>query len=83
VPILFSIAMGLVAGTWVYSVYEFIPPTAASRLYEYVVDGASMLTGPAIDGAIRLEAWQALLVLVGWVVVLFGAGLALVKRRDV
>jgi ABC-2 type transport system permease protein len=83
VPILFSIAMGLVAGTWVYSVYEFIPPTAASRLYEYVVDGSSMLTAPPVDGAIRLEAWEALLVLVGWVVVLFGAGLALVKRRDV
>lgn len=83
VPILFSIAMGLVSGTWVYSLYEFIPPTAASRLYEYAVDGSSMLTGPAVEGAIRLEVWQALLVLVGWVVALFAAGLALVKRRDV
>lgn len=83
VPILFSIAMGLVSGTWVYSLNEFIPPTAASRIYEYVVDGSSMLTAPAVDGAIRLEPWQALLVLVGWVVALFAAGLALVKRRDV
>lgn len=83
VPILFSIAMTLISGTWIISLYEFVPPTAAGRLYDYVVDGSSILTAPATEGAVRLEAWQALLVLVGWVAVLFAAGLALVKRRDV
>jgi len=82
-PILFSIAMSLVSGTWLVSLYEFVPPTAATRLYDYVVDGASITTGPAVDGALRLDPWGGLLVLVGWVVVLFAAGAALVKRRDV
>jgi ABC-2 type transport system permease protein len=82
-PIIFSIAQGLIAKPWISSVYEFIPPQAAARLYEYPVDSESMFSAPPVEGAVSLEPWQALLVLVAWVVVLFVAALAAVKRRDV
>ena len=38
---------------------------------------------PVPEGAWTLEPWMALLVLAAWVVVLFAAAFALVKRRDV
>ena len=82
-PIIFGIAQGLIAKAWIYTLYEFTPPQAGTRLYDYPVDGASMISMPALDGAVVLEPWQALLVLVGWVVVLFGLALTLAKRRDV
>lgn len=82
-PILFTVATLIVSGTFLTSLNEFVPPTAATRMYDYVVEGASVTTGPAVDGALRLEPWGGLLVLVGWVAVLFAAGAALVKRRDV
>lgn len=82
-PILFGVASALVSGTFLTSLNEFVPPTAATRMYDYVVDGASVTTVPAVEGALRLEPWGGLLVLVGWVAVLFAAGAALVKRRDV
>jgi ABC-2 type transport system permease protein len=82
-PIIFSIGQALIAKSWIYSLYEFIPPQAASRVYDYPVDGQSLTAMPSFDGSLVLEPWQALLVLVGWVVVLFAIALALVKRRDV
>jgi ABC-2 type transport system permease protein len=82
-PIIFSIGQALIAKSWIYSLYEFIPPQAASRVYDYPVDGMSLTMAPPFDGALVLEPWQALLVLIGWVVVLFAVALALVKRRDV
>ncbi|TWX40054.1 ABC transporter permease subunit [Frigoribacterium sp. ACAM 257] len=82
-PIIFGIAQGLVGKGWIYTLNEFTPPQAATRLYDYPLDGTSMLTMPGVDGSLVLEPWQALLVLVGWVVVLFAVALALVKRRDV
>lgn len=83
VPILVSVASILVSGTFLTSLAEFVPTTAATRMYDYVVDGTSVTTVPAVEGALRLEPWGGLLVLVGWVAVLFAAGTALVKRRDV
>jgi len=82
-PIIFSIGQALIAKSWIYSLYEFIPPQAASRVYDYPVGGQSLTAMPSLDGSLVLEPWQALLVLVGWVVVLFAIALALVKRRDV
>ena len=82
-PIIFSIGQALIAKPWIYSLYEFIPPQAATRVYDYPVDGQSLTALPGLDGSLVLEPWQALLVLVGWVVVLFAIALALVKRRDV
>ena len=82
-PIIFGIAQGLIGKAWIYTLNEFTPPQASARLYDYPLDGTSMITMPAVDGAVVLEPWQALLVLIGWVVVLFAVALALVKRRDV
>jgi len=82
-PIIFGIAQGLIGKAWIYTLNEFTPPRASARLYDYPLDGTSMITMPAVDGAVVLEPWQALLVLIGWVVVLFAVALALVKRRDV
>jgi ABC-2 type transport system permease protein len=82
-PIIFSIGQALIAKSWIYSLYEFIPPQAASRVYDYPVDGQSLTAMPSFDGSLVLDPWQALLVLVAWVVVLFAIALALAKRRDV
>ena len=82
-PIIVQIFTAFVDAAWVYTLAEIIPPNAAARLYDYVVSGQSAMTLPSPDGALVLEPWSALLVLVGWVVVLFGLALALVKRRDV
>ncbi|MGY3261670.1 ABC transporter permease subunit [Frigoribacterium sp. 2355] len=82
-PIIVQIFTAFVDAAWVYTLAEIIPPNAAARLYDYVVSGQSAMALPSPDGALVLEPWSALLVLVGWVVVLFGLALALVKRRDV
>ena len=82
-PIIVQIFTAFVDAAWVYTLAEIIPPNAAARLYDYVVSGQSAVALPSPDGALVLEPWSALLVLVGWVVVLFGLALALVKRRDV
>ena len=66
-PIIFSIGQALIAKPWIYSLYEFIPPQAATRVYDYPVDGQSLTALPGLDGSLVLEPWQALLVLVGWV----------------
>ncbi|KQO46396.1 MULTISPECIES: ABC transporter permease subunit [unclassified Frigoribacterium] len=82
-PIIVQIFTAFVDAAWVYTLAEIIPPNAAARLYDYVVSGQSAMTLPSPDGALVLEPWSALLVLIAWVVVLFGLALALVKRRDV
>ncbi|NRD25173.1 ABC transporter permease subunit [Frigoribacterium sp. VKM Ac-2836] len=82
-PIIVQIFTAFVDAAWVYTLAEIIPPNAAARLYDYVVSGQSAMALPSPDGALVLEPWSALLVLIGWVVVLFGLALALVKRRDV
>lgn len=82
-PIIMQIFTAFVDAAWVYTLAEIIPPNASARLYDYVVADQSAMTLPSPDGALVLEPWSALLVLVGWVVVLFGLALALVKRRDV
>jgi len=85
-PILFQILILSVGmdKAWPANLQEFSPSQAATRMYEYQVEGqAGLLTGVAVDGAVVLEPWQAGLVLVGWAVLLLVIGLALVKRRDV
>jgi len=82
-PIIFSIGMAVIAEPWIYTLYEFTPPQAATRVFEYQVEGSSMLTPPTVDDAVVLTPWQALAVLAGWVVALFVVAVAAVKRRDV
>jgi len=84
-PILFTILVGSVQdAVWPSNLQEFSPAQAATRMYEYPVDGSdNPFVLPPVDGAIVLEPWQAALVLVGWVVLFFAVGLAFVKRRDV
>ena len=82
-PIIFTIGMAVISEPWIYTLYEFTPPQAATRVFEYQVEGSSMLTPPTVDDAVVLTPWQALGVLAGWVVALFVVAVAAVKRRDV
>lgn len=84
-PILFAILVSSVQdAAWPSNLQEFSPAQAATRMYEYPLEGSdNPLVLPPVDGAIVLDPWQAALVMAGWVVVFFVIGLALVKRRDV
>jgi len=82
-PIVLQLFMTANDSVWLYNLNEIIPPNASARLYDYVVDGRSATMLPVPEGAWALEPWTALLVLAGWVVVLFAVAFALVKRRDV
>lgn len=82
-PIVVQLFMAANDSVWLYNLNEIIPPNASARLYDYVVDGQSATMLPVPEGAWTLEPWTALLVLAAWVVVLFAAAFALVKRRDV
>lgn len=84
-PILFTILVSSVQdAAWPSNLQEFSPAQAATRMYEYPLEGAdNPFVLPPVDGSVVLEPWQAALVLAGWVVLFFAVGLALVKRRDV
>ncbi len=77
-PTIISIFAAVTRLTWVGNVQQFLPNSAAGRMYSYV----SNSTAVATDGSFVLEPWQAVLVLVGWVAVFFALAAVLLKRRD-
>ncbi|MGN6324746.1 ABC transporter permease subunit [Pseudolysinimonas sp.] len=83
-PNVASLVSALARVTWLQNVGEFLPSTAGSRMFAYrsaELDAAAQQV--QAPGAIALEPWQGLLVLMAWVVVLGVVGAVLVRRRDV
>jgi ABC-2 type transport system permease protein len=69
VPIVGSLLGGVL--DWVAKLEPYFPLSAGNRLYS---------TGTGAPG--ELEFWQALLVMVGWVVVILVPALVLARKRD-
>lgn len=78
-PTIVTIFAAVTRLTWVANLGEFLPSSAATRLYSYT---ASRTFPGATDGSFVLEPWQAVLVLVAWVAVFFALAAVLMKRRD-
>jgi ABC-2 type transport system permease protein len=77
VPIILSVfSQVLPKETWPRNVNAFLPSSAGGELYRYPVDVTAQ------SGLVALDTWQALLVLLGWVVLALVVGGILVKRRD-
>lgn len=64
---------------WVTNLTKFLP-SGADRMYAYAIAQPAVPGAPA--GAITLDPWQGLLLIVVWDVVLLAIGMILVKRRD-
>ena len=82
-PNIATLVASLAKVTWLQNVGEFLPSTAGSRMYAYPSDALDALTRQAEPGAILLEPWQGLLVLLAWIVVLGIVASVLIRRRDV
>src|SRR4051812_39579999 len=94
VPIILQILASVTRAAWPSNIAAFLPSGAGSKLYAYPGAEAESLTPGRAGGAgsaaasasaadvITLDSWQALLVLIGWVVVALVIGGILVKRRD-
>ena len=82
-PNVASLVSALARVTWLQNVGEFLPSTAGSRMYAYPSPGLDAVVQQAQPGAITLEPWQGLLVLLAWIVVLATIATILVRRRDV
>lgn len=83
VPTVLQIIAGATRATWAQNLGRFLPGDAGARMYAYPSD--SNAAGPLVPeepGLLVLEPWQGLLVLVAWVIVLFGVAALLVRRRD-
>jgi ABC-2 type transport system permease protein len=92
VPTILQILASVTRATWPANIAAFLPSAAGGKLYAYPGAAAESLAPSRPGGAasaaaaatdtITLDSWQALLVLLGWVVVAFVVGAILVKRRD-
>jgi ABC-2 type transport system permease protein len=79
-PNVATLVSALARVTWLQNLGEFLPSTAGSRMYAY--PGLEEATRQVQPGAILLEPWQGLLVLLAWIVVLGAVAAVLVRRRD-
>jgi ABC-2 type transport system permease protein len=79
VPAVLQIFASLTRTTWAANLLAFLPDSAGGRIYAYMGQSAARA---AVAGAVTLNAWQGLLVLVGWVVVLYVISAILLKLRD-
>jgi ABC-2 type transport system permease protein len=79
-PVILSIFAAVAKADWVRNLSAFLPDSngAGGRMFSYTVAGQ-----PVPPDVILLEPWQGLVVLLGWLVVLFGLASVLIKRRDV
>jgi ABC-2 type transport system permease protein len=82
-PNVASLVSALARVTWLQNVGEFLPSTAGSRMYAYPRGALDAAVQQLQPGAIVLEPWQGLLVLLAWIVVLGTVATVLVRRRDV
>ncbi|MEV8252489.1 ABC transporter permease [Rhodoglobus sp. NPDC076762] len=83
VPTVLGILAAITQAVWVQNLSAFLPSNAGALMYA-IGDGSFMGGPPVPTGSdiITLDATQGFLVLVAWVVVLFIAAAALIKRRD-
>jgi ABC-2 type transport system permease protein len=90
VPTILQILATVTRAVWPANIAAFLPSSAGGKLYAYQGAAAESLapgrpggaTAAAATDTIVLDSWQALLVVLGWVVVAFVIGSILVKRRD-
>jgi ABC-2 type transport system permease protein len=91
VPTILQIVAGVTRAAWPANIAAFLPSATGAKLYAYQGAAAESLApnrGGAASAAatatdtITLDSWQALLVLLGWVLVALVIGAILVKRRD-
>jgi len=91
-PTILQILVAVTRAAWPANIAAFLPSSAGGKLYAYQGAAAESLAPSRPGGAgsaaasatdiIVLDSWQALLVVLGWVVVGFVIGAILVKRRD-
>ncbi|MEO6532255.1 MAG: ABC transporter permease [Pseudolysinimonas sp.] len=92
IPLILQILSRVTRADWPANVAAFLPSNAGGKLYEYqgaVAEslapsrpGAAASAAASAANTITLDSWQALLVLLGWVVAAMVIGAILVKRRD-
>ncbi|MEO6116484.1 MAG: ABC transporter permease [Pseudolysinimonas sp.] len=92
VPTILQVVASVTRADWPANIAAFLPSSAGGKLYAYQGAASESLAPSRPGGAasaaasaantITLDSWQALLVLLGWVVVAFVVGAILVKRRD-
>ena len=80
VPTVVQIFTFTMKQAWVANLGTFLPSAAGAKMYEYAVTSPSAV--PALDGVVVLDQLQGTLVLLAWVLVLFGVAAALLKSRD-
>lgn len=85
-PLAIELILGIVPAAWTQNLGSLLPMSAGRAFYAYPAvwgDGpGAAASAPVPDGVWMFEPWQGGLVLVAWVVVLFGAAAVLLKRRD-
>lgn len=79
-PTVLQIVSGLTRAEWVLNATAFLPSSAGSQISAYPTEPVE--TPPDVLVALTLEPWQALVVLLAWVVVPLVVGAVLLKRRD-
>ena len=80
-PIVLNIVSALTQLVWLRNIEMLLPSAAGTTLASYPTDSAAEGI-PTTEGLWVFEPWQAALVLVAWVVVLFTTAAVLLKRRD-
>jgi ABC-2 type transport system permease protein len=80
-PNIANLVSALAKVAWLYNVGQFLPSTAGGRMFTYPSDLDTAIT-KLEPGAFVLEPWQGLLVLLGWIVVIWIVAVVLVRRRD-
>ena len=92
VPTILQILATVTRAVWPANIAAFLPSSAGGKLYAYQGAAAESLAPGRPGGAtsaaaaaadtIVLDSWQALLVVLGWVLVALAIGAILLKRRD-
>jgi ABC-2 type transport system permease protein len=82
-PIIVNIVGALTRAVWITNVGAFLPSSAGGQLYAYAAPASpANPANPVSSGAIDLNGWSGLIVMLAWVVVGVIAACVLVKRRD-
>lgn len=77
-PTVLSIVAAVTRADWVRNIAAFLPSDAGGKMFAFVDSTTTAVT----SGVVVLGAWQGLMVLVAWVVLLLCLGAVIVKQRD-
>jgi ABC-2 type transport system permease protein len=82
-PLALGLMLGFSPPTWAENIATLFPSIAGRMLFSYPTEQSWVnLASPAGGSGWITEPWQAVLILIGWVVVLLTAAAVLLKRRD-